>query len=166
VGKVFSLKEESFTCRTSSGEETINLGLRLGTLLNEGDIVALAGDLGSGKTWFTKGVALGLEISADTVITSPSFSLMNEYQGRYALFHIDVYRLENVSDFLDAGLDEYLYGNGITVMEWADRWPEILPGRSIKVQFLILDEYSREITLSGCHPKALRILKQISEEVE
>jgi len=160
------LKEESFTCRTSSDEETINLGLRLGSLLNEGDIVALAGDLGSGKTWFTKGVALGLEISSDTVITSPSFSLMNEYQGRYALFHIDVYRLENISDFLDAGLDEYLYGNGVTVMEWADRWPEVLPERSIKIQLVILDECSREITLSGSHPKVLRILKQIREEVE
>jgi tRNA threonylcarbamoyladenosine biosynthesis protein TsaE len=135
-------------------------------LLNEGDIVALAGDLGSGKTWFTKGVALGLEISSDTVITSPSFSLMNEYQGRHALFHMDVYRLENVSDFLDAGLDEYLYGNGITVMEWGDRWPEVLPEKCIKVQFLILDESSREITLSGCHSKAQRILKQIREEVE
>ena len=160
------MKEESFTCRTSSGEETINLGLRLGTLLNEGDIVALAGDLGSGKTWFTKGVALGLEISSDTVITSPSFSLMNEYQGRCALFHIDVYRLENISDFLDAGLDEYLYGNGVTVMEWADRWPEVLPERSIKIKLVILDEYSREITLSGNHPKVLRMLKQIKEEVE
>jgi len=160
------LKEESFTCRTSSGEETMNLGLRLGSLLNEGDIVALAGDLGSGKTWFTKGVALGLEISSDTVITSPSFSLMNEYQGRCALFHIDVYRLENVSDFLGAGLDEYLYGNGVTVMEWADRWPEVLPERSIKVQLVILDECSREITLSGSHPNVLRMLKQIKEEVE
>jgi len=160
------LKEESFTCRTSSGQETINLGLRLGTLLNEGDIVALAGDLGSGKTWFTKGVGLGLEISSDTVITSPSFSLMNEYQGRCALFHIDVYRLENVIDFLDAGLDEYLYGNGVTVMEWADRWPEVLPERRIKVQFVILDESSREITLSAYHPKTLGILKQIREEVE
>ena len=160
------MKEESFTCRTSSGEETINLGLRLGTLLNEGDIVALAGDLGSGKTWFTKGVALGLEISSDTVITSPSFSLMNEYQGRCTLFHIDVYRLENISDFLDAGLDEYLYGNGVTVMEWADRWPEVLPEGSIKVQLRILDECSREITLSGNHPKVLRMLKQIKEEVE
>ena len=160
------MKEESFTCRTSSGEETINLGLRLGTLLNEGDIVALAGDLGSGKTWFTKGVALGLEISSDTVITSPSFSLMNEYQGRCALFHIDVYRLENISDFLDAGLDEYLYGNGVTVMEWADGWPEVLPERSIKIQLVILDECSREITMSGSHPKALRMLKQIKEEVE
>ena len=160
------MKEESFTFRTSSDEETINLGLRLGTHLNEGDIVALAGDLGSGKTWFTKGVALGLEVSSDTVITSPSFSLMNEYQGRCALFHIDVYRLENISDFLDAGLDEYLYGNGVTVMEWADRWPEVLPERSIKIQLVILDECSREITLSGSHPKALRMLKQIKEEVE
>ena len=159
------MKKESVTRRTSSGQETLNLGLRLGALLNEGDVVALAGDLGSGKTWFTKGVALGLEISPDILITSPSFSLMNAYEGRCALFHIDVYRLENVSDFLDAGLDEYLHGSGITVMEWADRWPEILPERSLKVQLVILNENSREITLSGHHPRALTILRQMKEEV-
>ena len=160
------MKDTSFTYRTSSGDDTINLGLRLGSLLNEGDIIALAGDLGSGKTWFTKGVALGIDIPSDTVITSPTFSLMNEYQGRCTLFHIDVYRLKNLSDFLDAGLDEYLCGKGITVMEWADRWPEILPERSIRVQLAILDECSREITLSGHHPKALRVLRQVKEEVK
>jgi len=160
------LKEASVTCRTSSPEETIHLGLRLGALLVEGDVVALAGDLGSGKTWFAKGVALGLKIPPDMVITSPSFALMNEYEGKYTLFHIDVYRLETVSDFLDAGLDEYLHGNGLVVMEWADRWPEILPESSLMVRLVVLDEHSREITFSGRHPEALRILKQIKVEVK
>lgn len=159
------MKKESVTCRTSSGKETIHLGLRLGALLNEGDVVALTGDLGSGKTWFTKGVALGLEISPDTVVTSPSFALMNEYEGRCALFHIDVYRLENVSDFHNAGLDEYLHGNGVVVMEWAERWPEVLPERSLAVHLVVLDEHSRKITLAGHHPEALRILRQLKEEV-
>ncbi|HDZ91306.1 MAG: tRNA (adenosine(37)-N6)-threonylcarbamoyltransferase complex ATPase subunit type 1 TsaE [Deltaproteobacteria bacterium] len=160
------MKGESFTCRTSSGEETLGLGTRLGALLDQGDFVALMGDLGSGKTWFTKGLALGLGVSPETVITSPSFSLMNEYRGRCTLFHVDVYRLEDLSDFLDAGLDEYLYVGGVVVLEWADRWPEILPHRNIRVEFRILDQWSREITLSGAHPRALTILKQLKREVE
>ena len=160
------MKENSVTWRTSSAEETINLGLRLGTLLSEADVVALSGDLGSGKTWFAKGVALGLEIPPDIVVTSPSFALMNEYEGRCTLFHIDVYRLESVSDFLDAGLDEYLHGNGVTVMEWADRWPEILPQRCLTVQLVVVDEHSRKVTLTANHPRALRIIRQMKEEVE
>jgi tRNA threonylcarbamoyladenosine biosynthesis protein TsaE len=158
------LKEASVTCRTSSGEETISLGQQLGTRLHEGDVVALAGDLGSGKTWFTKGLALGLGVPPDEVVTSPSFALMNAYEGRCTLFHIDVYRLETVSDFLDAGLDEYLRGSGVAVMEWADRWPEILPERHLKVRITILNEHSREIALSGSHPEAVRIVREMKKE--
>jgi len=128
-------------------------------------MIALAGDLGSGKTCFTKGLALGLGVPPDRVVTSPSFALMNAYEGRCTLFHIDVYRLETVSDFLDAGLDEFLHGNGVAVMEWADRWPEILPERHLKVQITILDEHSREIIFSGRHPEAVRILREIKREV-
>jgi len=159
------LKKESVTCRTSSGEETISLGQRLGARLQEGDVVALAGDLGSGKTWFTKGLALGLGVPPGEVVTSPSFALMNAYEGRCTLFHIDVYRLETVSDFLDAGLDDYLHGSGVAVMEWADRWPEVLPERHLKVLIAILNEHSRKITLSGSHPEAMRILREIKRDV-
>lgn len=159
------MKEASVTCRTSSGEETIGLGQRLGTCLQEGDVVALTGDLGSGKTWFTKGLALGMGVPPDEVVTSPSFALMNAYEGRCTLFHMDVYRLETVSDFLDAGLDEYLHGSGVAVMEWADRWPEILPEMHLKVRIAILNEHSRKITLSGSHPEAMRILREMKREV-
>ncbi|MCF8143983.1 MAG: tRNA (adenosine(37)-N6)-threonylcarbamoyltransferase complex ATPase subunit type 1 TsaE [Deltaproteobacteria bacterium] len=156
---------DSVTCRTSSGEETVCLGRRLGAHLQEGDVIALAGDLGSGKTWFTKGLALGLGVSPDQVVTSPTFALMNAYEGRCMLFHMDVYRLETAADFLNAGLDEYLHGNGVSVMEWADRWPEILPERHLKVRIKILDEHSREITLSGHHPEAVSILRAVKKEV-
>jgi len=159
------LKEASVTCRTSSGEETIGLGQRLGACLQEGDVVALTGDLGSGKTWFTKGLALGMGVPVDEVVTSPSFALMNVYEGRCTLFHMDVYRLETVSDFMDAGLDEYLHGSGVAVIEWADRWPEILPERHLKVRIAILNEHSRKIALSGSHPEAVRILKEMKREV-
>jgi len=159
------LKRASVTCRTSSGEETIRLGQRLGARLQEGDVVALAGELGSGKTWFTKGLALGLGVLPEEVVTSPSFALMNAYEGRCTLFHMDAYRLGTASDFLDAGLDEYLHGNGVTVMEWADRWPELLPEKHLEVRIKILDEHFREITLSGCHPDAVRILREVEREV-
>jgi len=158
------LKGASVTCRTSSAEETIRLGQRLGARLHEGDVVALAGELGSGKTWFTKGLALGLGVPTDEVVTSPSFALMNAYEGRCMLFHIDVYRLEALSDFLDAGLDEYLHGNAVAVMEWADRWPEILPERHLKVRIAIVNEHSREIRLSGRHPEAVKILRELNRE--
>jgi tRNA threonylcarbamoyladenosine biosynthesis protein TsaE len=89
------------------------VGRKLGEVLREGDVIALIGRLGSGKTWFTKGLALGIQVSRNTIVTSPSFSLLNTYEGRCPLFHIDAYRLERLSDFLSAGLDEYFYKDGI-----------------------------------------------------
>ncbi len=152
------LKDRSVTYKTITAEETISLGLRLGDVLRPGDVVALVGELGSGKTWFTKGIGLGLGIPPDVVITSPSFSLVNEYDGRCTFFHMDGYRLESLSDFLAAGLDEYLYQEGVVAMEWADRWPEILPDGYIRVNIKIINDQSREITLSGHHSRALEIL--------
>ena len=124
-------------------------------------MVALVGELGSGKTWFTKGLAIGLGVGPDMVVTSPSFALVNEYKGRYPFFHMDVYRLENLSDFLDAGLEEYLYRNGVVALEWADRWPEILPEGSIEVEFRIIDEYRRSIRLSGHHHRSMSIIEAL-----
>jgi tRNA threonylcarbamoyladenosine biosynthesis protein TsaE len=155
------LKERFFTYHTVSDDETINLGRKLGAALREGDVVALVGELGSGKTWFTKGIGLGLDISSDTIITSPSFSLVNEYEGRHTFFHMDGYRLESLSDFLSAGLDEYLHQDGVVAMEWADRWPEILPEWNVKVEIVIVDERSRKITLWGNHPRAWEILEDV-----
>jgi tRNA threonylcarbamoyladenosine biosynthesis protein TsaE len=156
------LNERCVTYDTASDQETIHLGQELGKVLKEGDVVALVGDLGSGKTWFTKGLAMGLGVSPDTIITSPSFSLINEYKGRYTLYHMDIYRLESLSDFLSAGLDEYFYLDGVVAMEWADRWPEILPEWRLKTEFRILKNSLRRITLSGYHPRAVEILKNIS----
>jgi tRNA threonylcarbamoyladenosine biosynthesis protein TsaE len=158
------LKEKCVIHCTASDQETINLGQDLGTVLTDGDVVALVGELGSGKTWFTKGLALGLGVSPDIIITSPSFSLVNEYRGRYTFFHMDAYRLKSVSDFLSAGLDEYFYEEGVVAMEWADRWPEILPDWRLKVEFSIVGEHSRKITLSGSHKRAQRILKDVAQK--
>jgi tRNA threonylcarbamoyladenosine biosynthesis protein TsaE len=151
------------TYHSNSDDKTINVGRKLGEFLIEGDVIALIGRLGSGKTWFTKGLALGIQVSRDTIVTSPSFSLLNTYEGRCPLYHIDAYRLERLSDFLSAGLDEYFYKDGIVALEWADRWPEILPDRTVKVELAIVDHASRQITLSGLHRRALEVLESVGE---
>ena len=150
---------------TESSEDTIKLGRQLGAILQKGDVVALVGELGSGKTWFTKGLALGMGINSSTVITSPSFSLVNEYEGRFLFYHMDLFRLDNLSEVLSAGLEEYLYNGSVVVMEWADRWPEILPEQCIKVEFIIIDEQLRDITLSGHHPRAIKIMEELSSSM-
>jgi tRNA threonylcarbamoyladenosine biosynthesis protein TsaE len=159
------LKEKCVTYVANSEQETIRLGRILGQCLKNRDFVALVGELGSGKTWFAKGLALGLDISPETVITSPSFALMNEYQGRIPLFHMDAYRLEKLSAFLSAGLEEYFYEEGVVAMEWAGRWPKILPGSRVTVSMEVLDKVSRRIVLSGSHPRAIEILEELEKKL-
>lgn len=148
---------------TDSDEETIALGRRLGINLDAGDVVALTGELGSGKTWFTKGIGLGLGVGAQEIITSPTFTLVNEYPGRVPLYHIDLYRLGSLSEALSAGMEEYLHADGVTVVEWADRWPEMLPEQSVGVKLRIIDEHHRRITVSGLHPRAVEIIKALED---
>jgi len=157
------LNHESITYLTGYALETIELGRELGVLLKKSDVVALVGELGSGKTCFTKGLALGLGVPSAIIITSPSFSLVNEYKGRCAFFHIDAYRLDGLSDFLSAGLEEYFHQDGVVVMEWADRRPEILPDWSIIVKISIIDDKTRRIILSGHHPNVVEIIKRMPE---
>ena len=152
------------TLKTASAGETIALGRRLGAALGQGDVVALVGDLGSGKTWFTKGLALGLGVPGDTVVTSPSFSLVNEYEGRCTLYHMDAYRLETVADFIAAGLEEYFFKEGVVAVEWADRWPEILPEWSVKVEMRIEGETTRIVTLAGYHPRSVELVERIAQD--
>ena len=101
------------------------------------------------------------------VVTSPSFSLVNEYEGRCVLFHIDAYRLESLSDFMSAGLEEYLYMEGVVAMEWSERCAEILPEWSLKVDIGIKAENERELVFSGEHERAAELIKALEiEEIE
>lgn len=159
------LDSKSLKYLTKSDIETVNLGEKIGALLKPGDLVALVGHLGSGKTWLTKGLALGFGVDPDTVVTSPSFSLVNEYDGRQTLYHMDLYRLSELSEVLDAGLEEYIYCDGVVVMEWADRWPEILPEQRITVEIKITGDQHREIALSGENFRAQEIIQSMKQEV-
>jgi tRNA threonylcarbamoyladenosine biosynthesis protein TsaE len=142
-------------------EETFHIGKIIGRNLTESDVVALVGDLGTGKTCLTQGIARGLGVPDEYQITSPSFTLINEYQGRMMLYHFDLYRLSRASEMDDMGYEEYLFGQGVSVIEWADKVNGILPDDTLFVLINYTDENARNIIISG-HKKKIAI---ISEEL-
>lgn len=133
-----------WTTITASPEETRILGRRLGALARPGLVVLLSGALGAGKTCFAGGVAAGLEIPADCPVTSPSYTLLNVYHGRLPLYHFDLYRLSAIADLEDLGYDEVAEGDGLTLVEWADRLEAPLPA-ALLVSLRHLDGESREL---------------------
>ncbi len=116
---------------TQSAQETFQAGYRLGSILEKGDVVCLTGGLGTGKTAFTGGIAAALGIEG--YITSPTFTILNEYEGKVPLYHFDVYRIADPSEMFEIGFEEYVEGNGIVVIEWAELIKDILPGAYINV---------------------------------
>jgi tRNA threonylcarbamoyladenosine biosynthesis protein TsaE len=138
---------ENFPSSTfsSSPEETIKLGKRLAALLPGGSVVALRGGLGAGKTCFTKGIALGLGVAE--VVTSPTYTIISQYEGRVTLNHIDAYRLQGDDDFAALGADDLLYGNGVTVIEWSERIPRSIPSHALTIEFFILEDGRRRIDM-------------------
>ncbi len=151
--------------RTSSAEETAGVGEKLGGLLQVGDVVCLNGELGAGKTRFAQGVARGLGI--DAPVTSPTFTLINEYYGRLPFYHIDVFRLDDPLEMKDLGCDEYFYGTGVTLVEWAERMDEILPEERLDIAINRIDEGvdSREIIPAPHGERYRRLLKELMDVV-
>ena len=138
------------TCKyqitTRSVDETKKLGKIIGTAVTGGTVLALTGDLGSGKTSFVQGLARGLEVPDDYYITSPSYTLINEYPGRYPLFHVDLYRISDPVDMEDIGLYELLESVGIVAIEWADKLSDDLLSSYLAIHFDIVDDQTREIS--------------------
>lgn len=133
-----------------SVDETTNLGIKIGKLLNSGDIVCLTGDLGTGKTHITKGIALGLDIHDN--ITSPTFTIVNEYDtGRLKLNHFDVYRVSDPDEIYAIGFDDYIFSDAVSIIEWANYIEEILPKDLLHINIekdLKKGEDYRKITLT------------------
>ena len=132
-----------------SSVQTIKIARLIGEKLKNGDLLALSGELGSGKTCFTKGLAIGLGVSEEYQITSPTFTLINEYPGRCKLCHFDVYRLNGFSDLEDLGYEEYLSGDSVVVIEWAEKIAELIPPDSIFINFEHIDENGRKMIIRG-----------------
>lgn len=147
--------------QTNSEIETQKWGERLGAQLQAGDIVALVGDLGAGKTTFVKGLARGLGV--DAPVTSPTFALVNEYQGRLPVYHFDVYRLDDPSQLEDIGYEEYFFGDGITVVEWADMIPQYLPEEVVQVRICKLDGSRRTIEIKGYADIVEKLREKVGE---
>ena len=128
-----------------SESEMIELGKIIGSEAKPGDVFGLIGDLGAGKTHFTKGFVLGND--CDKPVTSPTFSLIHEYEsGSSYIYHFDLYRLENTSELLEIGWEDYLEMDGICVVEWADKFPELMPENIRWLEIKLLDDEKRLIT--------------------
>ncbi len=133
--------------RSKSVKETMEIGVKFAKGLKRGDCVALIGDLGAGKTVFTKGVAKGLGVKNARYVNSPTFVIIKEHKGRFPLYHFDLYRLDSHSGFDDMNCEEYFYGDGVTVIEWADKIRELLPDRRWEISLVAIDEKHRNIEI-------------------
>ena len=129
-----------------SAEETLRIGAELGERLQPGDTLLLIGDLGAGKTTLTQGIAVGLGVAERP--RSPTFVMATEYHGRLPLYHLDLYRVDELAELSDLGLDEYLNGDGVTVVEWADRAPHAFPPHGVWVELMATGEEARDITVT------------------
>lgn len=121
------------TIESNSVEETIAIGEDFAKELNAGDVVCLEGELGAGKTHFVKGIASHFGINYDKV-NSPTFTLINEYSGSLPVYHFDCYRLKSVQEALEIGIEEYLYGEGVSIIEWPSKIKELIPEDAIQVE--------------------------------
>lgn len=133
------------TLTSRSPAETQGLGARLGARLEPGAVVACTGLLGTGKTCFLQGLARGLGVTSE--VTSPTFVLINQYRGRLPMYHLDAYRTGSLAELVDLGLEEMLDGDGVTVIEWADKLLPLLPARTIRVHLSGLGDEPREIVI-------------------
>jgi tRNA threonylcarbamoyladenosine biosynthesis protein TsaE len=133
-----------------SVEQTIELGRKLGSLAQSGDIICLIGDLGTGKTHITKGIAKGLKI--EDYITSPTFTIVNEYIGRLKLYHFDVYRVYDPDEIEAIGFDEYIFSDAVSIIEWANYIEELIPEEHLKINISKLPQLGeayRKIIIEG-----------------
>lgn len=145
----------------NSLKDTEKFGERLGEVLKKGDIVCLNGDLGAGKTTLTKSIGLGLGVK--DYITSPTFALINEYRGRIPVYHFDVYRLENIDELDDLGFDEYFFGEGVCIIEWAEKIETMIPQDRIVLDIKRgQDESKRIISLRGQGSRFKEVLKEMN----
>lgn len=156
---VLAIERFAFAFESANPEETLKLGRILGSLLQTGDVVCLIGDLGSGKTVIAQGIALGQ--GCEEGARSPTFALVHEYPGRCPIYHIDLYRLERPEEILELGWEEYLYGRGISVIEWAEKAEGLLPEERLTIQIESIGEEQRVLSFFAYGPRYQNLLCQL-----
>jgi len=146
-------------CHSGSADETRALGQVIGAATQPGDVILLIGQLGAGKTVFTQGLAEGLDVEAP--VNSPTFVLLHEYHGRLTLYHYDLYRLSNIEQTVGREWQEFLYGDGVSVVEWSDLALQLLPREHLLLEFLIESESRRVLKLTGVGQRHLELLNAV-----
>jgi len=135
--------------KLASLAETLKFGRHLGRQARPGHVFTLTGDLGAGKTTLTQAIGQGLEVPGTCYITSPTFSLLHEYPGRIPLYHMDLYRLAGEEEMEELGFEDYIYGEGLTVIEWPDRLGTLMPEDRLDIELSIVSETAREVILTA-----------------
>ena len=148
-----------------SVKATRKLGRRIGRCLAAPLLIALTGDLGSGKTTLVQGLAQGLDVPGNYAVTSPTYTLINEYPGRWPLYHVDLYRLQDSVDLEDIGLREVIHGDGVVAVEWAEKLvEEDLPAEQIAIDMQIVDDLRRKISLVAHGQKSVNLLNDLAKK--
>jgi tRNA threonylcarbamoyladenosine biosynthesis protein TsaE len=147
---------------TTTAKHTQDLGCRIGSLIQSATIIALSGDLGSGKTTLIQGISAGLDVPAEYYITSPTYTLINQYPGRLPLFHVDLYRIENPESLHDIGLYDILQENAVIAIEWAERLDRGALTEYIFIEMAFVDDDSRKLILNAYGLKEKDLLKKLS----
>ncbi len=155
------MQARELTIISTSVDETVTLGRKLGMLLSQGDVLALVGELGAGKTTLVKGIVQGLGVSDRRAVKSPTFSLVHTYEGRILVYHFDAYRLNDAQEMLDIGSDEMIYGSGVAIVEWADKVPECLPQEYLKITLTAVSENERNIEICGYGSRYNKIINDL-----
>ena len=132
---------------SSSQEDTKKIGRAIGKLLTAGDVVCLYGDLGSGKTCLAQGIIKGLDVAEDKYLRSPTFTLINQYKGRMPVCHLDLYRLDNINEVEDIGIEEHMCGDEVVIIEWAERMERLLPEKRIDIHISSININTRKIVI-------------------
>jgi tRNA threonylcarbamoyladenosine biosynthesis protein TsaE len=155
-----------FQTTTRTVAETRELGKTIGKRIEHPLIIGISGELGSGKTVFVQGLAEGLEVPSEYYITSPTFTLINEYPGRLPLCHIDLYRLDGIHELEDIGLDELLYQKAVIAIEWAEKMSHYLPDEHLTMTFEIAGDNDRKIGLNAFGRSVVNLIELIDNNIK
>ena len=153
---------DAYNIITNSPKETIEFGRKLGEKLKGGEVIAIVGQLGSGKTHLIKGIAIGCGAEDSDTVNSPTFVIVNEYNGRFDIYHIDAYRLNSISEFEILGFDDFCYSQSIVIIEWADKVESALESIDyIRIELEHVSQNSRKIHVENCPEYYCRINKEV-----
>ena len=153
--------QRKFIFKSRGVHETIAFGVTLGELLSPGHVVALVGELGAGKTTLVKGIAQGLGVNDRRAVKSPTFSLVHRYEGRIPVYHFDAYRLEGEREMFALGSEEMVYGDGVSLIEWADKVYGCLPQEYLKITLTLVSDNERHVELQGYGERYTKIIEMM-----